>query len=88
MYLDTITDVTRTSRERAASIYITTSQCAQVDVSVLAKAGLVQSWRTPLSPGSTEHTVDFHFCMPGPVDEMALLLTRLVWAHYLEKLRG
>lgn len=30
---------------------------------------------------------DVHFCLPGPPDEMGLLLLKLVWAAYQERVR-
>lgn len=58
-------------------------QRTQVDLRIMARAKMVQSWRTPAVRGSVKHSKDYHFCLPGPVDEMALLLARVVWAHHL-----
>lgn len=28
---------------------------------------------------------DTHYCMPGPPDELGILLARIVWAHFLQR---
>lgn len=34
----------------------------------------------PFTKGAIEHTLDPHFCLPGPPDEMGLLLLKMMWA--------
>lgn len=37
-----------------------------------------------LTKGAVEGEVDNHFCMPGPPDEIALLLLKIIWAMFEE----
>lgn len=39
---------------------------------------------TALTKGEVEDTDDPHFCLPGPPDEMSLLLVKIMWAVYFE----
>lgn len=37
-----------------------------------------------MTKGAVEHSPDPHFCLPGPPDEMSLLLAKMLWAVYFE----
>ena len=52
-----------------------------VDISAMAH-GL-----TSLTRGAVEHKhgVDSHYCLPGPPDQMGLLLLKIMWAVHQEK---
>lgn len=39
---------------------------------------------TNLTIGVVEHKNNSHFCMPGPPNEIGLLMLRIVWSHWLE----
>ena len=50
-----------------------------VDTSCMARG--MNSW----TKGDVEGVADRHFCMPGPPNEIALLLLRMVWAMFEER---
>lgn len=49
-----------------------------VDIQCMAQG--MKSW----TKGGVEGVADGHFCMPGPPNEIALLLLKIVWAMFEE----
>ena len=73
---DASSRISKWSKDQRARFY--KSGALHVDIECMARG--MKTW----TKGSVEDVNDGHFCMPGPPDEMALLLLKIIWAMFEE----